>query len=118
MCRKALAALDAIEKATGEKKVNAVGYCVGGTLLAVTLAPWPAAATGASHRLPFLQARSDFTYSGNSSICRRATDRGIERRWPHTVISTAKSGELVNLMRSNDLIWPYVINNYFKERSR
>ncbi len=45
-----LAALDVIEQATGERKVNAIGYCVGGTLLAATLAYMAARATTASRR--------------------------------------------------------------------
>jgi len=111
-----LAALDVIKQATGESKVNAIGYCVGGTLLAITLARM---AVNRDHRIAsatFFASQVDFTYSGDlkvfadeeqiAALEREMTDRGY--------LESRKMANSFNLMRSNDLIWPYVINNYFK----
>ena len=72
-----LAALDAIEKATGEPDVNALGYCLGGTLLAATLAYWRRRRTSASPARTFMTSLIDFTRA------RRA--RGVHRRGPGRV---------------------------------
>ena len=62
-----LTALDVIEKATGERKVAAAGYCVGGTLLALTLAYMGAKVTTASTASPSSPRRS---ISARPAICR------------------------------------------------
>ena len=67
-----LAALDVIEKATGEREVNAIGYCVGGTLLATTLA-YMASMRDAAHRLGDVLRRA-----GRFHPCRRP--QGVRRR--------------------------------------
>src|SRR5262245_2026357 len=63
-----LAALDAIKKATGESKVHATGYCVGGTMLAVTLAHMAAAKDRRIVSSTFFASQVDFTYSGDLKI--------------------------------------------------
>jgi len=111
-----LAALGAIKQATGENKVHAIGYCVGGTLLAVTLAHM---AGKRDHRIAsatLFASQVDFTYSGDlkvfadeeqiAALERQMTERGY--------LDSRYMANSFNLMRSNDLIWPYVINNYFK----
>ena len=112
-----LAALDVIKQATGETKVNAIGYCVGGTLLAVTLALHGRQARQAHRVGDLLRQPGRFHLCGRSQgVRRRGADRGASRsRWPSAAISTGrKMANAFNLLRSNDLIWPYVINNYFK----
>ena len=88
-----LAALDAIQQATGEDKVHAIGYCVGGTLLAVTLATMAARNDERIVSATFFAAQVDFTYAGDlkvfvdeeqiAAIEHKMAERGYleSRRW-------------------------------------
>jgi polyhydroxyalkanoate synthase len=111
-----VAALGAIKQATGENKVHAIGYCVGGTLLAVTLAHL---ASKRDHRIAsatFFASQVDFTYSGDLKVFADEEQiAALERQMAERgYLDSRYMANSFNLMRSNDLIWPYVINNYFK----
>ena len=111
-----LTAMDVIERATGEMKVHTMGYCVGGTLLATTLA-WLAEkrrvrATSAT----FLAAQVDFSNAGDLLVF---VDEGqisaLERDMQASgVLEGSRMAMAFNMLRSNDLIWSYVVNNYLK----
>jgi polyhydroxyalkanoate synthase len=114
-----IAALDAIKAATGEERVHAVGYCVGGTMLAVTLAAMAARGDERIMSATLFASQVDFTYAGDLKVFvdekqvealeQRMAERGyLEGRTMATVF---------NFLRSNDLIWPYVINNYLKGKA-
>jgi polyhydroxyalkanoate synthase len=111
-----LAALDAIGQATGARQVNTIGYCVGGTLLATTLAYM---ATKGDERIAsatFFAAQVDFTHAGDLKVFVdeaqiAAREREMDERG---YLEGKKMANAFNLLRSNDLIWPYVINNYLK----
>jgi polyhydroxyalkanoate synthase len=114
-----LAALDVIEHATGETKVHAIGYCVGGTLLAATLAYM---AADRDHRIvsaTFFASQVDFTHSGDLKIFADEEQiAALERKMAERgYLDSSKMANSFNLLRSNDLIWPYVINNYFKGKA-
>jgi len=111
-----LAALDVIEKITGEREVNSLGYCVGGTLLATTLAYLAKLGDDRIRSATLLTAQVDFTHAGDlkvfvdeEQIAAREREMG-ERGY----LQGSKMATAFNLLRSNDLIWPYVINNYLK----
>ena len=111
-----LAALDVIEKITGEREVNSLGYCVGGTLLAATLAYLAKQGDDRIRSATLLTAQVDFTHAGDlkvfvdeEQIAAREREMG-ERGY----LQGSKMATAFNLLRSNDLIWPYVINNYLK----
>jgi polyhydroxyalkanoate synthase len=111
-----LAAMDIIEKVTGEMKVHTAGYCVGGTLLASTLA-WLAEkrrvrVTSAT----FFAAQVDFTHAGDLLVFVdedqvSALERDMEAAG---VLEGSKMAMAFNMLRSNDLIWSYVVSNYLK----
>jgi polyhydroxyalkanoate synthase len=111
-----LTAMDVIEKVTGEMKVHTAGYCVGGTLLASTLA-WLAEkrrvrVTSAT----FFAAQVDFTHAGDLLVFVdedqiSALERDMEAAG---VLEGSKMAMAFNMLRSNDLIWSYVISNYLK----
>jgi polyhydroxyalkanoate synthase len=111
-----LAAMDAIERVTGEMKVHTIGYCVGGTLLASTLA-WLAEkrrvrVTSAT----FLAAQVDFTHAGDLLVFVdedqiSALERDMQAAG---VLEGSKMAMAFNMLRSNDLIWSYVVSNYLK----
>jgi polyhydroxyalkanoate synthase len=114
-----LAAMDFIEQATGEMKVHTAGYCVGGTLLASTLA-WLAEkrrvrVTSAT----FFAAQVDFTHAGDLLVFVdedqiSALERDME---VSGVLEGSKMAMAFNMLRSNDLIWSYVVSNYLKGQS-
>jgi polyhydroxyalkanoate synthase subunit PhaC len=111
-----LAAMDVIEQVTGELKVHTVGYCVGGTLLASTLA-WLAEkrrvrVTSAT----FLAAQVDFTHAGDLLVfVDEAQISALEKDMETTgVLEGSKMAMAFNMLRSNDLIWSYVVSNYLK----
>jgi polyhydroxyalkanoate synthase len=111
-----LAAMDVIEKATGEMKVHTMGYCVGGTLLATTLAWLAEKRRQRVTSATFLAAQVDFTHAGDLLVF---VDEGqisaLERDMQETgVLEGSKMAMAFNMLRSNDLIWSYVVSNYLK----
>ncbi|SHH09047.1 PHA/PHB synthase family protein [Bradyrhizobium erythrophlei] len=114
-----LAAMDAIERATGELKVHTLGYCVGGTLLASTLA-WLAEkrrvrVTSAT----LLAAQVDFSHAGDLLVFVDEDQiSALERDMQACgVLEGNKMAMAFNMLRSNDLIWSYVVSNYLKGQS-
>ena len=105
-----------IEKATGEKKVNAVGYCVGGTLLAITLGYLAAIGDERIASATLLTAQIDFEFAGDLKVFADADHiASVEAEMKKTgYLEGSKMATAFNLLRSNDLIWPYVVNNYLK----
>ena len=76
-----LAALDAIEQATGEREVNAIGYCLGGTLLASTLAYMAAKGDERIKSATFFVTLLDFAEAGRArGVHRRGATAGHSRR--------------------------------------
>jgi polyhydroxyalkanoate synthase len=111
-----LAAMDVIEKATGEMKVHTMGYCVGGTLLATTLAWLAEKRRQRVTSATFLAAQVDFTHAGDLLVF---VDEGqisaLERDMQESgVLEGSKMAMAFNMLRSNDLIWSYVVSNYLQ----
>ena len=114
-----LSALDAIKEATGEDKVHTVGYCVGGTLLAITLAYMAAKLDDRIVSATFFASQVDFTHAGDlkvfvdeeqiSAIEHKMAEKGY--------LNSGSMATVFNMLRSNDLVWPYVINNYLKGKA-
>ena len=109
-----LAALDAIEQATGENAVNAIGYCLGGTLLGGALALMKARGDQRIQTATYFVSMLDFSEPG---------DLGVfidEAQLEHIEATMNERGYLdgkemattFNMLRANDLIWSFVINNY------
>jgi polyhydroxyalkanoate synthase len=108
-----LAALDAIDAGTGERSVNAVGYCLGGTLLASTLG-YLAARNDRIASATYFVTLVDFTDVGDmavfidedqiASLEKRMQERGY--------LEAHDMATSFNMLRANDLIWSFVVNNY------
>jgi len=109
-------ALDMIEKSTGENKVNAIGYCVGGTLLAATLALHAQEKDSRIASATFFTTQVDFTYAGDLKVfVDEEQIESIENSMAaHGYLDGSKMATAFNMLRSSELIWPYVVNNYLK----
>ncbi len=114
-----LAALDAIKQATGEDKVHTAGYCVGGTLLSITLAYCAAKNDDRIASATLFASQVDFTYAGDLKVfVDEEQIAALEHKMAEKGFLESKSMATVfNMLRSNDLIWPYVINNYLKGKA-
>ncbi|MDA8230952.1 MAG: class I poly(R)-hydroxyalkanoic acid synthase [Magnetospirillum sp.] len=108
------AALEAIEKATGQRQVNAVGYCLGGTLLTAALAY--AAARGDDRILSatLLTTLTDFAEPGELGVFIDEEQlTNLEQRMSeHGYLDGRDMAMTFNMLRANDLIWSFVVNNY------
>ncbi|HYJ19727.1 MAG TPA: class I poly(R)-hydroxyalkanoic acid synthase [Burkholderiales bacterium] len=109
-----VAALGAMEQATGAKDFNLIGYCLGGTLSAAMLA-WMAEKEDARVKsVTFFTTLIDFSEPGElgvfvdedsvSSLEKKMTERGY--------LEGAEMATTFNMLRANDLIWSFVVNNY------
>jgi len=114
-----LAALDAIEKATGERSANVIGYCLGGTLLAATLGYL--AAKKQSRRIAaatFFVTMIDFEEPGELGVFTdEHTVTNLEKKMNERgFLEGSEMGTTFNMLRANDLIWSFVVNNYLLGR--
>ncbi len=110
------AALENIEKATGEKQVSAIGYCVGGTLLAITAAYMAAVGDDRIDSVTFLTTQVDFSDAGDLKLfVDQVRIKAIEEKMKETgYLEGSKMASAFNMLRPNELIWSYVVNNYLK----
>ena len=114
MLEGSIAALDAIEKATGESKINLIGYCLGGTLLGCTLAYLAAKGDERVACATFFVSLLDFSEPGElgvfideeqvANLEKKMNERGF--------LEGSEMASTFNLLRANDLMWSFVINNY------
>jgi len=109
-----LAAIDAIERATGESRINVIGYCLGGTLLGCTLAYLAARGEDRVACAIFFVSLLDFSQPGElgvfidegqvTNLEKKMNERGF--------LEGSEMASTFNLLRANDLVWSFVINNY------
>jgi polyhydroxyalkanoate synthase len=114
-----LQAIDAIEKATEESEVNVIGYCIGGTLVASTLAYMRATNDKRIASATLFTTLLDFSDVGDISVFidedqLQLADKHMNRLG---YLEGHHMAEAFNLMRENDLIWFFVVNNYLLGRS-
>jgi polyhydroxyalkanoate synthase len=116
MCEGILAALDAVEQATGEREVTAIGYCVGGTLLAATLGYMAATGDERITSATFFASLADFTEAGDLKVFVDAEQlKAIEERMAKQgYLEGSQMANAFNMLRPNELIWSYYVNNYLK----
>ncbi len=108
------AATDAVMRATGAPQINAMGYCVGGTLLSTALAYAAAKGDTRIRSASFLAAQADFSNAGDllvfideeqiKALEKLMSERGF--------LDGARMSAVFNMLRPKDLIWPYIVNNY------
>ena len=115
MTKGPLAAAEVVKDITGSEKINPVGYCVGGTLLAVTLAylavgddenPFNAST--------FMVALQDFTDVGETAVFidEPQVEFMEQQMMERGYLDNRKMANMFNLLRSSELIWSNVVNNY------
>ena len=109
-----LAALDAVSEATGETEATAIGYCLGGTLLAATLAYMAAKHDGRVRAATFFVSLVDFAEAGDLTVfIDEAQVKALEKRMSEKgYLDKEAMHTTFNMLRANDLIWSFVVNNY------
>ena len=113
-----LAALDAVEFATGEVEVNIIGFCLGGTLLAATLAHLAARGDTRVASATFFASLIDFREPGELGVfIDEQQVQALERRMGERgYLEGREMATTFNMLRANDLIWSFVVNNYLLGR--
>lgn len=109
-----LAALDAIEQATGETEVNIIGYCLGGTLLGAVLAYLRARDDERVKSATFFASLLDFSEPGDLGVfIDEAQVQSLEQTMNERgYLDGAEMATTFNMLRANDLIWSFVVHNY------
>jgi polyhydroxyalkanoate synthase len=109
-----LAALDAIERATGTRDINLIGYCLGGTLLGATLAWMAAKDDRRVASATFFVSLLDFSIPGELGVfIDESQVENLERRMSERgYLEGSEMAATFNMLRANDLVWSFVIHNY------
>src|SRR6266536_2353309 len=109
-----LSALDVVKEITGSAKVNVVGYCIGGTLLAMVLSYLAAKSDETVNATTFFVSLLDFSEVGDTSVfidepqVEYIESQMMERGY----LDSRSMAVMFNMLRANDLIWSNVVNNY------
>lgn len=113
-----IAAMDAIEQATGERELNTVGYCIGGTLLGCTLAWLAAREDDRIKSATFLNSLMDFSEVGDLEVfidedSVSKLEKAMDKQG---YLEGASMATAFNMLRANGLIWSFFVNNYLLGR--
>ncbi|WP_226580713.1 PHA/PHB synthase family protein [Acuticoccus sediminis] len=109
-----LAALDAIGKIVPERKVHAVGYCLGGTLLSITAAAMARDNDDRLASVVMFAAQTDFTEAGELTLFINESQLCFleDMMWESGYLDSTQMAGAFQILRSNDLIWSKVVREY------
>lgn len=109
-----LPASDVIAKIAQSKQINALGFCIGGTLLSMTLAYLAGMGDKRFNSATFLATLTDFADAGDLTLFIDESQFALlkKRMAQQGYLDGRLLMGIFNQLRANDLIWPYVINNY------
>ena len=113
-----MAALDAVQQATGEREINVLGFCIGGILMVATLAYLAAKGDKRVNSATFLATMVDLQDVGEVSVFIDEEQlRSLEAHVGEKgYLEGHHMADMFNMMRENDLIWSFVVNNYLMGR--
>jgi polyhydroxyalkanoate synthase len=109
-----MAALDVISRIAPRAKVHAVGYCLGGTLLAIAAAAMAHDSVDRLRSLTFLAAQIDFEEAGELMLFINEKQIAFleDLMWEQGFLDTKQMTGTFQLLRSNDLIWSRMVREY------
>ena len=109
-----LQASDVVREITGSETVNVMGYCIGGTLLSMTLALLSAKGDRRFGSATFVVSLQDFSRVGDTAVFMddASVDFVEQQMMERGYLDSREMANMFNLLRSNDLIWSNVVNNY------
>ncbi|MEQ8510776.1 MAG: class I poly(R)-hydroxyalkanoic acid synthase [Rhodospirillaceae bacterium] len=115
MLEGAIGAIEAVKTACKVNKVHVTGYCIGGTLLSASLAYLKAKGDTSVKTATLMTALTDFSEVGDIRVfIDEGQVEGLEKRMDESggFLEGADMAATFNMLRSNDLIWSFVVNNY------
>jgi polyhydroxyalkanoate synthase subunit PhaC len=109
-----LEASDVVRDIVGTERLNVMGYCIGGTLLAMALAWLAARGDERFASATFMVSLQDFTKVGDTAVFlgEPTVDFIEQQMMERGYLDSREMSNMFNLLRSNDLIWSNVVNNY------
>ena len=107
-------ALDAINAIVPDRKVHAVGYCLGGTLLSIASAAMARDNDDRLKSVTLLAAQTDFVEAGELMLFVNESQLTFieDLMWEQGFLDTSQMAGAFQMLRSNDLIWSYMSHNY------
>lgn len=106
--------LDAVEAASGSREVTMIGYCIGGTLLSATLARMAVLGDDRVKAATFFASQADFSEAGDLKLFtdEAQVDRLERMMKDKGYLEGSSMSTTFNLLRANDLIWSFYVDNY------
>ncbi len=114
MLQGTIAAIDTVCDLTGEEKINMIGYCLGGTLTASTLSYMKSKKIDKIKSVTYFTTMLDFSEAGELSVFidEEQLEALEERMNERGYLEGSEMATTFNMLRANDLIWSFVVNNY------